>query len=73
MKDRTYNINQIEKAFWDMFNESGEWWFSTLKSSEENGTITESYFQDFVMFLNDIKNGTETIERREGKTSHSWV
>jgi len=46
-----YTIEQIKKAFWAMFHESGELWFSYLGTKEVNEESTNFYWDDFVMQL----------------------
>jgi hypothetical protein len=51
MKQQTYTLEQIKKAFWEEFHESGELWFDYLGHEEENTECTNSYWDSFVETL----------------------
>lgn len=54
MSEKTYTLEQIKKAFWSQFHESGELWFNYLGSHEENEGSTKIAWKDFVEDLDKI-------------------
>ena len=48
MKKDIYTIEQIKKAFFEIFHESGELWFNYLGTPGRNLSSTLSYWNDFV-------------------------
>ena len=54
---KTYTLDQIKKAFWTEFHESGELWFDYLGTKEENEQVTNSHWQTFFEALESkVKN-----------------
>jgi hypothetical protein len=45
--ERTFTLDQIKRAFWDNFHESGEFWFSYLGSKSENQALTTEQWNMF--------------------------
>jgi hypothetical protein len=46
-KMENYTIEQIKKAFWETFHESGELWFNYLGTDEDNNESTDNEWLDF--------------------------
>lgn len=57
MDEEKYNIDQIKKAFWKIFHESGEIWFDYQSNEKDNNNCTNSYWIEFKEELERIKNG----------------
>jgi hypothetical protein len=51
---KKYTLEEIKKAFWKEFHESGELWFCYGNNKEENTEYTEEYWNEFVDELNNI-------------------
>lgn len=45
--ERTFTLDQIKRAFWDNFHESGEVWFDYLGSKSENQAMTTDQWKMF--------------------------
>lgn len=45
---KRYTLDQIKKAFWERFHESGEQWFNYLGTEEENTEATQGEWEGFV-------------------------
>lgn len=45
---KTYTLEQIKRAFWEQFHESGETWFDYLGTEKENESYTQGEWKDFV-------------------------
>jgi len=57
MAERQYTLEEIKKAFWAEFHESGEHFFPYKLGGEENkkcDEVTEAYWSDFVNELNKV-------------------
>lgn len=52
---KTYTLDQIKRAFWEKFHESGELWFNYLGNIQENTEVTQSEWEDFVEELEEQK------------------
>ena len=50
---KKYTIDEIKRAFWETFHESGELWFCYISTPENNAEYTESYWENFVDELED--------------------
>ena len=60
---KTYTLDQIKKAFWEQFHESGEKWFNYFGAKKETESCTQNEWLDFVekLFNTDTKsNGKQT-------------
>lgn len=49
----TYTVEQIKRAFWQEFHESGELWFSYLGTPEENESHTQTAWREFLDALRE--------------------
>ena len=45
--ERDYSLTDVKRAFWEMFHEAGEVWFSNLGTPEENTRNTEQAWNEF--------------------------
>jgi len=50
---KKYTVDEIKKAFWETFHESGELWFCYISTPENNTEHTESYWENFLENLED--------------------
>lgn len=57
--NETYTLEQIKKAFWEEFHESGELWFSYLGTEEENSEHTEYNWGEFLEKLRKQKGESQ--------------
>jgi hypothetical protein len=51
-----YTIEEIKKAFWKTYHESGEIWFDYLGTDEQNERSTQGGWEDFLENLTQINN-----------------
>ena len=54
VKKTTFTLEEVKKAFWETFNESGELWFDYLDNAEENNKCTNEFWEDFLENLVEI-------------------
>lgn len=54
-----YTIDQIKCAFWEVFHESGELWFSCFGTEEDKQSYTMDYWNDFVEELKKCQKTTK--------------
>ena len=47
-----YTLEEVKKAFWATFHESGELWFDYLGTHENNTEVTEEWWDTFLEELN---------------------
>lgn len=62
---KTYTIEEIKKAFWEKFHESGELWFPGWSNEREgNELATKAHWMEFVQELDqkdEVNDATEEV------------
>ena len=53
-----YSVDEIKKAFWATFHESGESWFNYLATKEENESSTQEKWE---WFAEELRNSNPKI------------
>jgi len=53
---KKYTVDEIKKAFWETFHESGELWFNYQGTPENNTEVTEEWWDTFLEELNSANN-----------------
>lgn len=45
--EKSFTLSEIQRAFFENFHESGEYWFDYMGSPQENQDTTEYYWKEF--------------------------